>query len=248
MKFENLAKVLSKEGNLVEPNVTGDLIFVGDTHGDLQASRKVIEKYLNNDNVIVFLGDYVDRGPKSRENLHYLLTNKLNYPQNLYLLQGNHEGYKYAKFSPVDFWDSLPREKLRNYQDILGQLPLVFSWEKIVATHGGLPNLDSIDQIEEVEGGDENWRKITWGDFTEQRGLGAFGLGRPQLGKDYFLHAMSNLDKQIHIRSHQPNAPLYMFDKRCLTVFTSSAYGTDRRIVIARGEVNSGEDLIVSKI
>ncbi|MFW6013246.1 MAG: metallophosphoesterase, partial [Candidatus Bipolaricaulota bacterium] len=85
MKFENLAKVLSKEGNLVEPNVTGDLIFVGDTHGDLQASRKVIEKYLNNDNVIVFLGDYVDRGPKSRENLHYLLTNKLNYPQNLYL-------------------------------------------------------------------------------------------------------------------------------------------------------------------
>jgi len=35
---------------------------------------------------------------------------------------------------------------------------------------------------------------------------------------------MSRFDKNILIRSHQPNAPQVMYDGRCLTIFTSSAY------------------------
>jgi len=36
---------------------------------------------------------------------------------------------------------------------------------------------------------------------------------------------MARLGKNVLIRSHQPDAPPTMYGKRCLTIFTSSAYG-----------------------
>ena len=77
------------------------IIFVGDTHGDLEASQKVIKDYLKPGNKIVFLGDYVDRGPYSKENLDFLLEIKAKKPNQIYLLQGNHEGHHILKFSPA---------------------------------------------------------------------------------------------------------------------------------------------------
>ncbi len=53
---------------LIEIKKAKKVIFVGDTHGDLEASQKVIKDYLKPGNKIVFLGDYVDRGPYLREN------------------------------------------------------------------------------------------------------------------------------------------------------------------------------------
>ena len=79
------------EQKLIEIEKTKKVVFVGDTHGDLEASQKVIKDYLKPENKIVFLGDYVDRGPKSKENLDFLLKTKEKYPNQVYLLQGNHE-------------------------------------------------------------------------------------------------------------------------------------------------------------
>ncbi len=52
---------------------SGKVIFVGDTHGDLEATEKIVHRYLKSDNKLVFLGDYVDRGPASLENINFLI-------------------------------------------------------------------------------------------------------------------------------------------------------------------------------
>ncbi|MFP4136103.1 MAG: metallophosphoesterase family protein [Candidatus Acetothermia bacterium] len=247
--FEELEEVFESEGNLVTAEDPDRLVFVGDTHGDLQASRTVFDRYQDSDTTIVFLGDYVDRGPKSEENLNFLLKQKTKNPKGIYLLQGNHEGMMYREFGPVDFWSSLTPGKREKYETLLAKLPLVFSWRDLVAAHGGLPDVQSLEEIRQIEGGDSNWEKITWGDWNEVPGyiLGG-GFGRPQLGSDYFNQAMEHLEKEVLIRSHQPNVPTRTLNGRCITIFTSSAYGTSRKVAVVNRKVVSGDDVMLETL
>ncbi|HEC92676.1 MAG TPA: serine/threonine protein phosphatase, partial [Candidatus Atribacteria bacterium] len=104
-----------RNGKLIKINKAKRIIFVGDTHGDLEASEKVIKKYLKPANKIVFLGDYIDRGPHSKENLDYLLEQKEKFPNQIYLCGGNHEGHHILEFSPADFWENLNIDEYRKY-------------------------------------------------------------------------------------------------------------------------------------
>ncbi len=56
---------------------------------------------------------------------------------------------------------------------------------------------------------------------------------------------MSNLKLNVLIRGHDPLAPEKMFDNRCLTLFTSSAYKKERKIAISRldKEIKSINDI-----
>lgn len=243
MNFDRIKNVLGRD-KVVTPRIEGQIFFVGDTHGDYSTTRFLIDKFLNPPDVMVFLGDYVDRGPDSKRNIDFLLSTKIEYPENIFLLQGNHEGFKYQSFRPADFWDSLNSKSKREYQETLALLPWVFSSGSVIALHGGLPNMENMDAIRKIRPGSEEWRKITWGDFVSRPGFSSgTGFGRPQLAQDYFELVMDKLNKKILIRSHQPNAPLFMYDNRCITVFTSSAYGTKKRIVKVPGDVENIEDV-----
>ena len=238
-EIENLLREAERTFEL-EPKLirlkTGRAIFVGDTHGDFDATKRVIAEHLSPENRVIFLGDYVDRGPESVSNINYLVSLKLAYPQNLFLLMGNHEAYAVTPFYPADFWMGMDQELHQRYASVLAKLPLAVGTENgIIALHGALPEVENLEAIEQIEVGSEQWRQITWGDWQQRSGafLGDDMLtGRPQFGEDYFQEMMARIGKDLLIRSHQPTAPQAMFGGRCLTIFTSCAYVAVRTIAI----------------
>lgn len=236
---------------LLDLKPEGKVVFVGDTHGDLEASKKVIAKYLSPDTRICLLGDYVDRGPMSEGNVDYLLGVKKENPENLILLQGNHENYPIWHFSPADFWDRLEVDKVTKYHNIFRDFPLVVSVGNLIALHGAPPNISNLGDIEGIEETDNNWAAILWGDLYEgEKDSLTTDSGRPLYGREYFMEIMNRLDKKLLIRSHDPRAKEKMFDGRCLTLFTSCAYGRRRTIAIAdfNREIHSVDDLILEEI
>jgi predicted phosphodiesterase len=256
MKLEELvdktSKILEKESRLVRLPSEGKAVFVGDTHGDLDATEQVIHQYLKKPYRIVFLGDYVDRGDYSEENIQYLLDLKLEHADEIFLLAGNHEGYQVKEFSPANFWDSLSKKERESYGILFSNFPLcATSQNGILALHGALPELKSFDEMNEIRLGDSNWDRIVWGDFLEGE-IEVLGelWGRPQFGRPYFERMMNQYQKRILIRSHQPHAPLVMFKKKCITIFTSNAYMPIRTIVIAdlQKEIRNAEDVIIERI
>ncbi len=232
--LDRAREILENEPRLIALPNKGRAIFVGDTHGDLDAAQKVTDKYLNEEDAVVFLGDYVDRGDHSLENILHLLALKIQYPRNLILLMGNHEGFTFKEFYPANFWLGLSLEEREMFEGTLFHLPFaVYSANGILGLHGALPDLESVEEINAVKPGDESWNQIVWGDFQDMEGdaLGDY-LGRPQFGRDYFNRVMSRFGKTILIRAHQPNVSANMFGRRCLTLFTSFAYLPFRSIAL----------------
>jgi serine/threonine-protein phosphatase PP1 catalytic subunit len=244
--------ILEREPRLIRLPSHGRVIFVGDTHGDLAATEEVISRFLKGADTIVFLGDYVDRGNSSKENVDTLLQAKWEHPQKIFLLAGNHEGYPTKPFAPANFWDSLSEGEKEIYGRLFSRFPLAAtSMNGLLALHGGLPELGSLEEIDRIEWGDEQWERVLWGDFVEREGdfLGDWA-GRPQFGRSCFERMMDHYKKKVLIRSHQPYAPLFMFKKRCVTIFTSYAYVPDRNVAIAdmEKELWTGDNIVIEKI
>ncbi len=250
--FEKAGRVFEKEPRLIRLPSQGKAVFVGDTHGDLDASQQVIQRYLKKPYHIVFLGDYVDRGDYSDENIQYLLGLKWEHPEEIFLLAGNHEGFMVKEFYPSNFWSSISHKEKEEYGLLFSKLPLAATTQNgILALHGALPDLRSLEEINQIELGGDHWDRMVWGDFVENE-MDVLGelWGRPQFGRPYFERLMERYQKQVLVRSHQPHAPVMMFDNRCITIFTSRVYLPVRTIAIAdlEKEIRTAEDVTLEKI
>ncbi len=71
-----------------------DIYAIGDIHGCLEHLKRLLEGVapdLERDR-LVFIGDYIDRGPDSRGVVDYIIRLKERYPaENIICLKGNHE-------------------------------------------------------------------------------------------------------------------------------------------------------------
>jgi len=103
----------------------------------------------------VFLGDYVDRGKQSIETICLLMAYKIQYPENFFILRGNHESAGINRI--YGFYDECKRRysiKLwKVFSDVFNCLPAAaLIDEKILCMHGGLsPELRSLQQIADLE-------------------------------------------------------------------------------------------------
>ncbi len=129
--------------------------LVGDVHGQYYDLLRLFEygKFPPESNYL-FLGDYVDRGKQSLETICLLLAYKVKYPENFFLLRGNHECASINRI--YGFYDECKRRfsiKLwKVFTDCFNCLPVsAIIDEKIFCMHGGLsPELSSMEQIKRI--------------------------------------------------------------------------------------------------
>ena len=129
--------------------------IVGDVHGQYTDLIRMFEMcgFPPNSNYL-FLGDYVDRGKQSLETILLLLCYKLKYPENFFLLRGNHECANVTRV--YGFYDECKRRcnvKIwKTFIDCFNTLPIAsIVAGKIFCVHGGLsPALSQMDDIRNI--------------------------------------------------------------------------------------------------
>ncbi|KAK3341078.1 Metallo-dependent phosphatase-like protein [Lasiosphaeria hispida] len=129
--------------------------IVGDVHGQYTDLIRMFEMcgFPPNSNFL-FLGDYVDRGKQSLETILLLLCYKLKFPENFFLLRGNHECANVTRV--YGFYDECKRRcnvKIwKTFIDTFNTLPIAaIVAGKIFCVHGGLsPALSHMDDIRNI--------------------------------------------------------------------------------------------------
>jgi len=129
--------------------------IMGDIHGQYSDLLNTLESTGHPpDANYVMLGDYVDRGQQSIETMSLLLAYKVKYPENIFLLRGNHECASITRI--YGFYDECKRrynvKMWKCFCDMFNCLPpAALIDDTILCMHGGIsPELRSFDQIRNV--------------------------------------------------------------------------------------------------
>lgn len=141
------------------------LLAVGDIHGCLKELRQLMVQVAPTEgDRVVFLGDYIDRGPDSRGVIEYLLDFRRHFPRTIFL-RGNHEAMFLdflAERDQLSFLLNGGQSTLLSYQDAAGiriprehlefieGLSLYYEEGQFIFVHAGLrPGLPPAAQVEQ---------------------------------------------------------------------------------------------------
>lgn len=155
---------------------TKELIAIGDIHGCLDPLKRLIQVLNPNERMqLVFLGDYVDRGPDSKGVIEFLL--ELNQVYDCVFLSGNHE---VLMLDYIAWGNSLQKDWARNGGEATIESYIQNGNVDIPESHfeflkSCLPYYDTLDYFF-VHGGikpyrtiAENLRKMRLHDFVWER-------------------------------------------------------------------------------
>lgn len=221
-------------------NLTGEYVIIGDLHGHILDLFRILRKFGHPPKQnYLFLGDLVDRGEFSTETIILILLMKCLYPENIFIIRGNHEFTEL--WSACGFLAEL--ETIYSNSQIPSMILMkVFSYMPLAAiingkylcVHGGIgPEMPSIQQLQMLERpimdfDFEPVLSIVWSDLSNtikefepsNRGTG-YLYGEPALE--------SYLDSQnlyALIRGHECviGGVEFSIKKKCITVFSASNY------------------------
>jgi hypothetical protein len=217
-----------------EKNVEYELIVLGDLHGCYACLKAAllqaefftkVERYQadpekNPFPLLVFLGDYIDRGRFSYDGiLRTVLRLFLAAPPHVFILRGNHEHYVdrdgrvQSPVRPAEAIDSIaavaPRDLLLAHMRLFDQLPSVLCFERLFFVHAGIPREDTIGaKLKSLSAlNDPEIRlQMAWSDPSDadfvpldlQRSNTRFPFGRMQ-----FRGFMTRVGCSVMVRGHE---------------------------------------------
>lgn len=220
------------------------IILVGDLHGQYFDLIRIFRKYgFPNVANYLFLGDYVDRGSDSLDIILLLLTFKLLYPNNIFLLRGNHECFSVS--STYGFKDEC-EHKDRPYAcflPVFESLPIAsIVGNKIFCVHGGIaPSIESMSEIEQFQRPREvpsfgMIHELLWSDPSVQiSGFGQNSRGScltfgPKAARDF----MKKFDFEMIVRAHELVQEGFSFPfgktMNVVTLFSATQYSTGNNL------------------
>ena len=242
------------EGRLIQAKHSGEAIIVGDLHGDfeslihiLKTSRFTKKAAQNKELLLVFLGDYGDRGPYSPEVYYIVLKLKQLFPQNVVLMRGNHEGPDDLLPCPHDLPQNLRERFAEEGKDVYAKLRELYKHlytativERLyVLIHGGIPkdaaSMEDLAYAHLRHPKETILEEMLWSDPAEgikEACSSPRGAGR-LFGEDVTRNFLEMLDVKVLIRGHEP-APegskinhkgkvLTLFSRRGQPYFNSTA-------------------------
>ncbi|KAK3190322.1 hypothetical protein Dsin_029883 [Dipteronia sinensis] len=233
--------VVSKDIFLRQPNfleLEAPIKICGDIHGQYTDLLKLFEYGgLPPRSNYLFLGDYVDRGKQSLETICILLAYKIKYPENFFLLRGNHEC---ASINRVyGFYDECKRRfnirLWKIFTDCFNCLPVAaLIDEKILCMHGGLsPDLHNLNQIRNIQRPTDVPESgllcdLLWSDPSKDiNGWGPNDRGVSYtFGADKVTEFLRKHDLDLIVRAHQVVEDGYEFfaNRQLLTIFSAPNY------------------------
>ncbi len=210
-----------------------EFMVVGDTHGHLNSTVYALEISEILDIPLVFLGDYIDRGPQQLENMIAVLKAKLERPDKIVLLRGNHEDIQLNEY--YGFMNVLmayySRFVLGYIEELYRSLPLAaLMSDDYFLTHAGIPSeIVDIREIESITEDDLAYQELMWNDPNEEtdwfipnyfRGCYSF------FGKEAVDNFLETNDLSYIIRGHSCHEEGYKwyFNDKLLSVFSAPDY------------------------
>jgi len=227
--------ILLKQPMLLE--LEAPIKICGDVHGQYTDLLRLFEyggfppvaNYL-------FCGDYVDRGKQSIETISLLLAYKIQYPENFFILRGNHESAGINRI--YGFYDECKRRysiKLwKVFSDVFNCLPVAaLVDEKILCMHGGLsPELQDLQQIADLSRPCDVPEvgllcDLLWSDPAPVQGWAENDRGVSYIfGADVVTSFLEQHDLDLIVRAHQVVEDGYQFfaGRRLVTLFSAPNY------------------------
>ncbi|MEW6215022.1 MAG: metallophosphoesterase family protein [Nitrospirota bacterium] len=244
MPFENRER-LAIIPPLVDPEER--LIAVGDIHGDSYSFNTIKKIFIPNRDLLIFLGDYADRGPNSVEVVEGVQELIKSYPERIIPLKGNHEDYTpegEPMFTPCTLikeaerkrggWRLYFEELRKNFLD--GLYLSAITPGRVLFVHGGVSSRirseeDLVNPNKLIE------EDILWSDPYEIEGEYGNPRGAGVLfGPDISEEITRRLNVKYIIRTHEPrkasSSPFIEHEGRIVTISSTRVYGGKSFVLI----------------
>jgi diadenosine tetraphosphatase ApaH/serine/threonine PP2A family protein phosphatase len=229
---EMVKPILLLDATLLE--LPTPLVVVGDLHGQIEDLCRILDKA--GTTPLLFLGDYVDRGPNSVPVICTLLAMKVLNPSSVFLLRGNHETAAISGHESFgqECFNAFGRLSLcwTRFNEVFDCLPMAAVVDnKFFCVHGG-PGPDvsreafaGIERPAEIP--EKGWVKdLIWSDPGQNEGFVPNGVRQAGFlfGRDALGGFLESWGCRALVRSHQVCDEAYRFDfndTSCLTIFSS---------------------------